>query len=114
MVFLEARMKGRISSTLWLVIGINAVAMIAILILGIAAGGWAHSGNVQDVIGNSNAGMRLIGAGILLVLGLVVTGSILSSKVLKPTEKLVDYSEKIAAGDYRAQAEISSQDDFGF
>jgi twitching motility protein PilJ len=107
-------MKGRISSTIWMVIGINVVAMIALLALGMAAGGWAHSGNVRDVMNNSDAGMRLIGAFVVLVIAAVVTVSLLGSRIVKPTEKLVEYSERIASGDYRAQAEITSQDDFGF
>ena len=58
-------MKGRINSTLWLVIFINGIAMIAILALGMAAGGWAHSGDVRDVISNPSGGTRLIIASVL-------------------------------------------------
>jgi twitching motility protein PilJ len=107
-------MKGRISSTLWWVILINGIAMIALLVLGMAAGGWAHSGDVRDVISNSAGGTRLIIAGVLFIVGLIATGMLLSSRVLKPTEKLVEFSEKLANGDYRAKADIESQDDFGY
>src|SRR4051812_14112392 len=107
-------MKGRISSTIWLVIAINAIAMMALVVLGFAAGGWAHSGNIRDGFSSSESGMRLIGAFVVLVVAAIATVSLLGSRIVKPTEKLVDYSEKIAAGDYRAQADISSQDDYGF
>ena len=107
-------MKGRISSTIWMVIGINAVAMIALVVLGFAAGGWAHSGNIRDGFASSESGMRLIIAFVVLVVAALTSVSLLGSKIVKPTEKLADFSERIAAGDYRAQAEITSQDDFGF
>jgi twitching motility protein PilJ len=107
-------MKGRISSTIWMVIAINAIAMIALLVLGFAAGGWAHSGNIRDGFSQSDSGLRLVGALIVFIVALGISLVLLDRKIVGSLHKLVDYSERIAAGDYRAQADISSQDDFGF
>jgi twitching motility protein PilJ len=108
-------MKGRISSTIWMVTIVNLLALSAMLGLAYAAG--AKSGGLSLLdFGNlpSATGMRLIGAAVVLIAATLTTLSLLGSKVVKPTEKLAEFSERIAAGDYRAHAEISSQDDFGF
>jgi twitching motility protein PilJ len=39
---------------------------------------------------------------------------LLSSKVLTPVKQLTDFSERLAAADYKARLDANSQDDFGF
>src|SRR3954464_11634660 len=102
-------MKGRISSTIWLVTLLNLVALC--VMLGLAYGAGAKSGGLSLLdFGNlpSASGLRLAIAVLALIpIAVLTTVSLLGSRIVKPTEKLVDYSEKIAAGDYRAQADIS-------
>jgi methyl-accepting chemotaxis protein len=38
---------------------------------------------------------------------------VLGSKILKPVSELVDYSQKVAGGDYHSRPQIDSTDDFG-
>ena len=62
----------------------------------------------------SAAGMRLIAALVVMIGAVLVGVSMLGSRIVKPVDKLAEFSEKFAAGDYRAKAEIDSADDFGF
>ncbi|MBI2678682.1 MAG: HAMP domain-containing protein [Candidatus Koribacter versatilis] len=106
-------MKGRLSSTVWTLVGINLVAMAMVLGLGYAAGAWAKGLPFFDAFGGSSeAGMRLLGAIAVLVGACVVIVMMLSSKVLTPVKELTEFSERLAAGDYRAKADVESNNDF--
>src|SRR3954467_510037 len=107
-------MKGRLSSTVWMLVGINCVAMAIVLGLGYAAGGWAKGLPFFDAFGGSSeAGMRLLAAIGIVIAASVVVMMMLSSKVLAPVKELADFSERLAAGDYRAKLDVDSNDDFG-
>ena len=108
-------MKGRVNSTIWMLVLVNVVAMAAMLGLGYGAGAWAKGLPILDAMSaSSQAGMRLLGGLLVLVIAMVITFAVLSSKVAKPVKELTEFSERMAAGDYRATADIESSDDFGF
>jgi len=107
-------MKGRLSSTIWMLVGINFVAMVLVLLLGYWAGGWAKGLPFLDGFSSSDAGKDLLFAIALLVGASIVSAMLLASKVLAPVKELADFSERLAAGDYRAKADVDSNDDFGF
>jgi methyl-accepting chemotaxis protein len=102
-------MKGRLNSTVWMLIGINAVALMGVLTLAYSAGK-THAGS-GDVAGFP---MMLVGAAGLAVVACFVFVSMLSSKVLAPVKQLAEFSERVAANDYKARLDANSQDDFGF
>ena len=107
-------MKGRLSSTIWMLVAMNLAGMFLVLLLGYWAGGWAKGLPFLDAFSISDAGKDLLGA--LLVIAIVGIGSgiMLANKVLTPVKELVDVSEKLAAGEYRsAKADVQSNDDFG-
>jgi len=96
-----------------MLIGINFVAMAIVLGLGYAAGAWAKGLPFFDAFGGSSeAGMRLLGAIAVLVGACVIIVMTLSSKVLTPVKELTEFSERLAAGDYRAKADVDSNNDF--
>lgn len=107
-------MKGRLNSTILLLVALNALALFAVL--GLAYGAGARSGGLSILeFGQLSgaAGMELLGAfviasGIALLLWIMLTG-----RVSKPVKELTDFSERLANGDYRARAEVDSTDDFG-
>ena len=107
-------MKGRLGSTIWTVAMLNIAALALVLVLAYGAG--AHGGvSLLDFGQMSTAAFgRLLGAAFIALLAVLVGMSLLSRRVLKPVEKLADFSEKLAAGDYYAKAEVDSADDFGF
>jgi methyl-accepting chemotaxis protein len=107
-------MKGRISSTIWLLMIVNVVALFAVLVLGYGAG--AHSGGLGILDFGAlpkNAGLQLLVAFFMAVVVSAALVLLLPGKVLKPTRELVSFSERLAAGDYKATPPIDSADDFG-
>src|SRR5437773_2472020 len=105
-------MKGRLSSTLWTLAIDNALALLIVFGLAYSAGAWAKGLPLSDAFGVSEAGTRLLGAGLFILVGLVCAYLMLS-KVITPVKELTDFSEKWGAGDYRAKVDIDSSDDFG-
>ncbi|MFB3916941.1 MAG: methyl-accepting chemotaxis protein [Terriglobales bacterium] len=108
-------MKGRLSSTVVLLVVVNIMALCAVLVLAYGAG--AHSGglSIRDAGALSgSAGMQLVGAAIVALIACLVLVVALSAKVLKPAKQLADFSEQLAGGNYKATADIKSNDDFGF
>ncbi len=107
-------MKGRVNSTIWMLVLVNVVAMAAMLGLGYGAGAWAKGLPILDAMSaSSQAGMRLLGGLLVLVLAAGAGVVVLGNKVVKPVKELTEFSERLAAGDYRASADIESSDDFG-
>jgi twitching motility protein PilJ len=106
-------MKGRINSMLWWLVGTNAVALILVLFLSYGAGARSGGLRLRDFgILPPIAGFELLGAAFLVVAASIVLFIWLDMKVRKPVSDLVEVSDKLAAGDAEAHAEISA-DDFG-
>ncbi len=106
-------MKGRISSTLWWVFGINAAVLAAVLGLSYAAGARSGGLGLRDFsILPPLAGFELLGAVFLVVVGSGALFIYLDTKIRKPVADLVDFSEKLTAGDHEIRADVRP-DDFG-
>ncbi len=106
-------MKGRVNSTLWWAVGLNAVSLC--LVLGLAYGAGARSSGIRlrDFgILPPLAGFELLGAAFLVVLASVLLFLVLENKVQKRVSDLVDYAERLDSGDYESHASVTS-DDFG-
>src|SRR5258705_8810623 len=105
-------MKTRLSSTIWLLVIWTSIALFAVLGLAYEAG--VHSGGVSVYQGGiSAAGPELLLAAavaLFTALGLLLT---LPRRVLGPLGALSTFSERFAAGDQRAKAEVSANDEFG-
>ena len=104
-------MKGRLSSTIWILISTNLAAMAAVLWLGYSAGGWARVPLI-DAFGSTEAGYRLLGALLVMVVSGLALFLVLGNRVVEPVKELADFSERLANGDYRAHADVDSDDDF--
>ena len=106
-------MKGRLSSTIWMIVTVNVVAVLLVLWLAYEAG--AHSGGLglrdAGALGGSS-GPQLLFAVAIGAAAAIFSISVLGSKVVKPVQEITDFSEKIAGGDNNARLEISSQNDF--
>ncbi|HUQ49679.1 MAG TPA: methyl-accepting chemotaxis protein [Terriglobales bacterium] len=108
-------MKGRLGSTIWLLVIFNAVALFGVLFLAYSAG--QHSGG----LGLSGAFSAPGNTPLFLLIGIVVAlgmsallAIMLGNKILKPMKELADYSERVASGDYKSKANVEADDDFGF
>ncbi len=106
-------MKGRLTSTIWILVLVNLAAMVVVLGLAYSAGAYAKVPLLDAFNASSEAGLRLMGAGAAVLLVALALFLVLGNKVLKPVKELTDFSEKLANGDYRARAEVDSADDFG-
>ncbi|MGD0975192.1 MAG: HAMP domain-containing methyl-accepting chemotaxis protein [Candidatus Korobacteraceae bacterium] len=107
-------MKGRLNSTIGMLVLLMLAGTIAALLLGFSAG--AHSGAVSLLdLGAlpAVAGMRLLaGLGVALAVVMAVWFT-LSNKIAAPVRELATFSQKIAGGDYKQRFEVTRDDDFG-
>ena len=105
-------MKGRLSSTIWILILSNLAAMGAVLWLGYSAGTWARVPLIDAFGASTEAGYRLLGALLVVVVSVGALFLVLGNRVVKPVKELAELSEKVVNGDYRARADVDSADDF--
>ena len=107
-------MKARLSSTIWLLVLWAGLAAFGAVALAYHAG--RNSGGLSMLELGSlppGSGGALLGAIGLALAALVSLAVVLSRSVLKPLGELARFSERLAAGDARARAEVASQDEFG-
>jgi twitching motility protein PilJ len=108
-------MKGRLNSTLWMLVGVNAVAFLAVLWMAHHAGSMSNGVGITDAPSVSGpAGVYLVFALIVSVGAVVATIFVLANRVLDPVRRLSEFAERFAQGDYRTRAAVDSADDFGF
>lgn len=106
-------MKDRVKSRVWTLVGANAFVLIVVLGLSYAAG--SRSGGLSLL--DFGALPRVAGLEFLAALFLVLAASLalllqLGVKVVKPTRELLEFSEKLMAGDYETRANVTP-DEFG-
>jgi methyl-accepting chemotaxis protein len=107
-------MKARLSSTIWLLVLWAGLAAFGAVALAYHAG--RNSGGLSMLEFGSlppGSGGALLGAIGLALAALVSLAVVLSRSVLKPLGELARFSERLAAGDARARAEVATQDEFG-
>jgi twitching motility protein PilJ len=107
-------MKGRLSSTVWLLVLINFGALCLVLMLAYGAGGHTNDKSLGEFSGMpGQARLELVAAFFVILAITFVLGYLLSGHVLKPARELVGFSERLAAGDYKATANVNTGDEFG-
>ncbi len=108
-------MKGRLNSTLWMVVAANAAALLAVLLFAYDAGKKAGGVAILDAPSVSGtAGVTLVLAIVCGVGALAFTIFRLTNRVLDPVKRISDFAERFSQGDYRARVAIDSADDFGY
>ncbi|HLK53792.1 MAG TPA: HAMP domain-containing protein, partial [Candidatus Angelobacter sp.] len=108
-------MKGRLNSTLWMMVSVNAVAFLAVLWTAYHAGSMSNGVGIADAPSVSgSAGVYLVVALVLAVSAVALTIFLLANRVLDPVKRLSEFAERFAQGDYRTRAAVDSADDFGF
>jgi len=99
-------MKSRLSSTIWTLVILNGVALFTVLALAYSAGRQASGGAALEPGGLIVP--AIVALGMSIVLAWRLGGSILS-----PLNELAEFSERLAAGDAKARADVTSNDEFG-
>lgn len=109
-------MKGRLNTAIWTLGVVNGIALFAVLYLAYSAGMHANGLGIADALSGSIPGrsplLIFIGMFICVTMSIVLL-LVLGNKVVKPVSELVDYSQKVAGGDYHSRPQIDSSDDFG-
>jgi twitching motility protein PilJ len=107
-------MKGRLNSTIGVLVLLMLAGTIAALLLGFSAGERSGGVSVLDLAAlPAMAGMRLLaGLGVALAVVMAVWFTV-SNKIAAPVRELAVFSEKIAGGDYKQRFENVRDDDFG-
>jgi twitching motility protein PilJ len=90
----------------------TSVALFAVLGLAYKAGNLAGEGSVAQGVGSGNAMPTLFVAGGVAVFTILILMMTLPRRVLTPIGSLSEFSERFAAGDQRARAEVPVQDEF--
>src|SRR6266404_5160674 len=104
-------MKSRLSSTIWTLVLLNALAGSFVLWLAFNAGKKAGEASFFDF--GSPAGLSVLFA---IALSVVIWGILAwrFGALLAPVQALAEFSERLAAGDPRARAEVQSNDELGY
>ncbi|PYT53268.1 MAG: hypothetical protein DMG46_24965, partial [Acidobacteria bacterium] len=104
-------MKSRLSSTIWTLVLLNGVVGFAVLGLAFTAGKKAGEASLFDF--GSPAGGTVLLAIVLALLTAVILAWRFGA-LLGPVQALAEFSERLAAGDPRARAEVTSNDELGY
>ena len=105
-------MKGRLSSTVWMLVGLEFMVLAAVLILSYGAGEKSPGLGLMDAFSGAGGPRLLLGA--ILCIGGAAVVLYLGNRVVNSVTELTEFSERLGAGDYRAKLVIESQDDFGY
>jgi len=108
-------MRSRLSSTIWLLVFWTSLALFGVLALAYHAGrnsGGAALLDLSSMPGSASG--PLVGAVAFALLTAIIVLFVLNKKVVTPATELAKFSERFAAGDARARAEVDSNDEFGF
>lgn len=108
-------MKSRLSTTIWMLILWDVAALGGVLGLAFHAGAAASGqslANFSSLSGNATG--SLLGTAALVMFTFLLHVILLPKRILGPLSELASFSERLAAGDSRAKAEVVSSDEFGF
>ena len=105
-------MKGRLHSALWLLVGGDALALFAVMVL--AFNGGQRAPTAAGITDFSGLNGYVLAALLVCLAASAVTFFAIANRVIAPVRSLTNFAERFAQGDYRARAAVDSADDFGF
>jgi methyl-accepting chemotaxis protein len=108
-------MKSRLSSTIWTLVVLNGIVLAAVIALAYNAG--RQSGNVSILdfaaLPSAAVGGAALAAGLALLVTIVLAWR-LGGGLLSPVNELAKFSERLAVGDPKARAEVTSTNELGY
>jgi methyl-accepting chemotaxis protein len=108
-------MRARLSNTVWLLVIWNLAALLTVLGLAFGAGARSSGASLFDFTALPSTAATELAVALVLCLGTaVLCVRILGARVLTPVKELADFSERVAAGDRSARADIDTNDEFAF
>ena len=108
-------MKSRLSSTIWMLVLWNGLALFLVLGLAYHAGRLSGGTAISDFTSMpSSASTAVLVAGLVALGTALILAFTLGRRVLTPVAELSEFSERLAAGDARARAEVGTNDELGY
>src|SRR3974390_260416 len=103
-------MKSRLSSQIWTLALLTGAGFLLAVGLAVSAGRAAKDGGLFDAIATpAGAGAIAVAFTVTILLAWK-----LGSAILSPVNELSTFSERLAAGDSKARADVGSNDEFGY
>ena len=107
-------MRSRLSSTIWTLVLLNGLALFVVLGLAYHAGRQSGGASILEFTSLPSGASSAALFAVLLALGMTLILALrLGRRVLSPLEQLAEFSERFAAGDSRARAEVKTGDELG-
>ncbi|MEQ1474629.1 MAG: hypothetical protein ABLQ96_12445, partial [Candidatus Acidiferrum sp.] len=108
-------MKSRLSSTIWTLVVANGIVLAAVIGLAYSAGRQSGGASLLDfgALPSSASGAVLVAVVLALTMGIILAWR-LGGSLLAPVKELATFSERLAVGDPRARAEVSSTNELGY
>jgi methyl-accepting chemotaxis protein len=108
-------MKSRLSSTIWTLVVLNGIVLAAVIALAYNAG--RQSGNVSILdfaaLPSAAVGAAAVAVGLALLVTIILAWR-LGGGLLSPVNELAKFSERLAVGDPKARAEVTSTNELGY
>ncbi len=107
-------MKGRLNSAIGALVLLLLAGMVGVLLLGYSAGAYSRGLSLLEIASlPAMAGMRLLAGAAVAILVVMTVWFTLANKIASPVRALLNFSEKLAGGDYKQRAEVTADNDFG-
>jgi twitching motility protein PilJ len=108
-------MKSRLSSTIWTLVVLNGIVLAAVIALAYNAG--RQSGNVSILdfaaLPSATVGAAAVAVGLALLMTIILAWRF-GGGLLSPVNELAKFSERLAVGDPKARAEVTSTNELGY
>ncbi len=108
-------MKSRLSSTIWTLVVLNGIVLAAVIALAYSAG--RQSGNVSILdfaaLPSATVGAAAVAVGLALLMTIILAWRF-GGGLLSPVNELAKFSERLAVGDPKARAEVTSTNELGY
>src|SRR5271168_1260981 len=108
-------MKSRLSSTIWTLVIVNGIVLFVVFFLAYSAGRQSGGLSIFEFgsLPSGSSGAAMIA--LLLALGAaILLAWRLGGGLLAPVQELAEFSERLAAGDAKARADVGTSDELGF
>ena len=108
-------MKSRLSSTIWTLVVFNGIVLAAVIALAYNAGHQSGNASILDfaALPSGAAGSAALAVGLALLMTIILAWR-LGGSLLAPVSDLAKFSERLAVGDPKARAEVTSTNELGY
>jgi methyl-accepting chemotaxis protein len=108
-------MKSRLSSTIWTLVVFNGIVLAAVIALAYNAGHQSGNASILDfaALPSGAVGSAALAVGLALLMTIILAWR-LGGSLLAPIDDLAKFSERLAVGDPKARAEVTSTNELGY